>query len=119
MKGFEMSVYHDIFSSWSDVQREFDMNSPEPDEVLFAAYEYENYSGECFVVYKQNEKLWMVEGGHCSCYGLEGQWEPEEMTIGALRSIVEAANHEDLWMDGLKVRHKDALFKMCERLEMQ
>ena len=29
--------------------------------------------------------MWEVNGAHCSCYGLEGQWEPEETTVEALR----------------------------------
>ena len=52
--------------------------------ILFAAYTYENYSGEAFVLFEQDGKLFEVNGSHCSCYGLEGQWEPEETTIEAL-----------------------------------
>lgn len=113
-----MSVYHDMFGGWSDVQREFDMNSPEPEEVLFAAYEYANYEGDCLVLYKDGGKLWLVNGGHCSCYGLEGQWSPEETTAEVVRTIVREKN-EWGWRDDVEVRHKDALLKVCERLEMQ
>lgn len=28
--------------------------------------------------------LYEVNGSHCSCYGLEGQWEEEETTVEAL-----------------------------------
>ena len=54
-------------------------------EILFASYGYENYSGDAFVLFRRDGKLYEVNGGHCSCYGLEGQWEPEETTIEALR----------------------------------
>ena len=47
-----MSVYHDLFEGWEDVQREFGMKEPEP-EVLFAAYEDDSYSGEALVVFKR------------------------------------------------------------------
>jgi hypothetical protein len=49
-------------------------------DVLFAAYTYENYSGDAFVLFRKNGALYEVNGGHCSCYGLEQQWEPEETT---------------------------------------
>lgn len=57
----------------------------DPDiEILLAYYSYKNYSGEAFVLFKQNAKLYEVNGSHCSCYGLENQWEPEETTVEAL-----------------------------------
>lgn len=54
-------------------------------EILLASYSYENYSGDAFVLFRKDGKLYEVNGGHCSCYGLEGQWEPEDTTIEALR----------------------------------
>ncbi len=53
-------------------------------EVLLAYYSYEDYSGEAFVLLSKEGKLYEVNGGHCSCYGLEGQWDPEETTVEAL-----------------------------------
>jgi hypothetical protein len=52
--------------------------------VLFAAYGTDNYSGDAFVLFEQDGKLYEVNGSHCSCYGLEGQWEPEETRLDAL-----------------------------------
>ena len=49
-------------------------------EILVAAYEYEDYSGDAYVLFKRDGKLFEVHGGHCSCYGLEEQWDPEETT---------------------------------------
>jgi hypothetical protein len=49
-------------------------------EVLVAVYEYEDYSGSACVLFKRDGKLFEVDGGHCSCYGLEGQWDPTETT---------------------------------------
>lgn len=60
-----------------------DMSGVEP---LLAFYEDTyGYSYEAFVLFRQGGKLYEVNGGHCSCYGLEGQWEPEETTVAALR----------------------------------
>ena len=49
--------------------------------VLFASYGAENYSGEAWVLFENNGALFEVNGAHCSCYGLEGQWEPEMVTL--------------------------------------
>jgi len=53
-------------------------------EILLAYYDYEDYSGSAFVLFRKDGKLFEVNGGHCSCYGLEGQWTPEETTAEAL-----------------------------------
>ncbi len=58
-------------------------------EILLASYTYENYSGDAFVLARKDGKLYEVNGGHCSCYGLGGQWDPEETTVEALRHRVE------------------------------
>lgn len=54
-------------------------------EVLLASYSYQDYSADAFVLFRKAGKLYEVNGSHCSCHGLEGQWEPEETTIAALR----------------------------------
>jgi hypothetical protein len=75
---------HDIykgFDGWAGVQEEFKMTEPEPDEVLWAHYTYESYDGQAEVAYRRGDKYYIVEGGHCSCYGLEDQWDPEEYTF--------------------------------------
>ena|SRR5690554_3939768 len=60
--------------------------------ILFATYSYENYYGDAFVLCEKDGKLYEVHGSHCSCYGLEGQWEPEETTLEALkRQLVHGA----------------------------
>ena len=44
--------------------------------ILLAYYLYEDYSGEAYVLFERDGDLFEVHGSHCSCYGLEGQWEP-------------------------------------------
>ncbi len=46
-------------------------------KILFADYTYESYSGDSYVLgYDKESKLFFeVTGSHCSCYGLEGQWD--------------------------------------------
>jgi hypothetical protein len=61
--------------------------------ILLASYTYEDYSGDAFVLFEKDGKLFEVNGSHCSCYGLEScgigrdettQWQPEETTKEAL-----------------------------------
>jgi len=52
--------------------------------ILFASYGTDNYSGDAFVLFEKDGKLYEVNGSHCSCYGLEGQFEPEETTLEAI-----------------------------------
>lgn len=73
-----MSNYFENFESWADVQEQFHMDQPEPEEVLFAMYDIPGYEGYAEVVYRNGNKFYWVSGSHCSCYGLEDQWDPEE-----------------------------------------
>jgi hypothetical protein len=73
-----MSDVYDGFDDWKDIQEQFEMDDPEPDEVLYASYEREYYEGWSNVVYRIGDKFYKNYAAHCSCYGLEGQWEPED-----------------------------------------
>lgn len=79
-------VYNDIFGSKEDIISQFAAPATALDgaEVIYAVYEYEDYSGSAFVLYSKDGKLYEVNGGHCSCNGLEDQWEPEETTLAAM-----------------------------------
>lgn len=66
--------------------------------VLFASYGQDNYSGDAWVLFEQNNKLYEVNGSHCSCYGLEGQWEPEEVNLLELENrLINGTFGEDDW----------------------
>lgn len=39
-----------------------------------------------FYVFRKGRKLYEVHGSHCSCYGFEGQWNPEETSLAYFRS---------------------------------
>jgi len=98
-----MEIYNDGFRDWSDVAEQFapEMWSmkpeerdiaraaliPEPEEVIFAGYITPSYEGYALVVYRNGEEYFTVEGSHCSCYGLEGQWKPEPYTKDFLRDV--------------------------------
>ena len=53
--------------------------------ILYANYSLGNYVGDSFILFEKDGKLFEVNASHCSCYGLEGQWEPEETTKEALK----------------------------------
>lgn len=52
--------------------------------ILLASYETGNWEGEAFVLFEKDGTLYEVNASHCSCYGLENQWSPEETDISAL-----------------------------------
>lgn len=61
-------------------------------EILLASYGTPSYEGYAFVLFRRDGKLFEVNGSHCSCYGLEGQWDPEEVTADELRHRIKEGN---------------------------
>jgi hypothetical protein len=84
-----MKVYEDLFPDWDTVRSEFRDGVPEVEPThVYADYDYDDYSGWAIVAYTNDGKTFYVnEGSHCSCYGLEGQWDPTEMTTPALEKM--------------------------------
>lgn len=91
----------DYFKSREDVAREFEEGTgnrysddvsnfivnadfPTDREILYASYEHGTYYGWAYVLFQRGKKLFEVSGSHCSCYGLEGQWKPEETSWAAI-----------------------------------
>lgn len=86
-----------FYGQWSDIdglKSDFEIKGEQLDgaEVLFAWYEYANYEGDAYVLYRKDGKLYEVHGGHCSCYGLEGQWIPDEVPLEALKERLNTRN---------------------------
>jgi hypothetical protein len=68
--------------------------------ILFASYGCANYSGDAWVLFEQDGKLFEVSGNHCSCFGLEDQWSPEEVLLEELENrLVNGSFGEDDWSD--------------------
>jgi hypothetical protein len=68
--------------------------------VLFASYGQDNYQGDAWVLFEENGKLFEVNGGHCSCYGLEGQWEAEEVVLAELENrLTKGTFGKDFYSD--------------------
>jgi hypothetical protein len=103
--------YFNGLETKQDIANNFsiDVESLENCNIVFAAYTYEDYSGSALVLYEEDGKLYEVNGSHCSCYGLEGQWSPEETTLEALRM----RDHENLYgfQGNLASLFVDAIFE--------
>jgi hypothetical protein len=53
--------------------------------LIIATSETSSYEDvSLFVFLGTDGKLYEVHGSHCSCYGFEEQWQPEETTFEAL-----------------------------------
>ena len=80
-----MSAYFQEFKSDNDIEEQFGVRLKPGTKVLLAWYGYGSYCGEALVIFRKDGKLYEVNASHCSCFGLEGQWTPEETTLDALR----------------------------------
>lgn len=71
----------DLISDFEEVNNK---NFPKDEEIILASYDLDGYEGLATVIFQKSGKIYEVHGYHCSCYGFEGQWDPEETTIEAL-----------------------------------
>lgn len=80
------------FGEWKtreDVAKDFAVDLatfPGEDDILFATYGTPSYEGYAVVLYRDGDKLMEVQAGHCSCYGLEDQWHPDEVSVEQLHA---------------------------------
>lgn len=72
-----------------ELEREFQCQLADDIVIHIAYYESGNWEGYAFVLFEHEGKLWEVNASHCSCYGLEGQWDPEETTVEALQHRID------------------------------
>jgi hypothetical protein len=71
--------------------------------IVLAYYDMDGYEGSAFVLLLRDGELWEVNGSHCSCYGLENQWNPEPTTREALlHRITKGTLGEDSFGPALK-----------------
>ena len=76
------------FSDQADVENQFEMKLGPDKKILLAAYDGGGYEGDAWVLVQHVDsgKLFEVNGSHCSCCGLEGQWDEEETSVQSLRN---------------------------------
>lgn len=85
-----MTIFKNDFENKEDIIYEFKLHKNDLDvcDIIYANYEYENYNGDALVIFTKNGDLYEVNAGHCSCFGLEGQWDPELTTWKALEKVL-------------------------------
>ena len=96
MKTIEEIIKQDsiFLDDWAEATTEDILNDfnaqnyidPEDIKILFASYTYANYEGNAWVLFAKDNQLFEINGGHCSCYGLENQWDPEVVVLKELEN---------------------------------
>lgn len=86
-------IYTGNFTCDKDIVNEFATSDfPKDLKIIFADYDCPPYEGYAYVLYYQGGNFYEVHGSHCSCYGLEDQWEPELITLNDLKFRMENGN---------------------------
>jgi hypothetical protein len=82
------TIYMGMFEEEIDIYRSFHV-APSLYNVAVAYYGDEGYDGDAKVLLykgpygplaKKKFNFYFVSGGHCSCHGLEDQWQPDEVS---------------------------------------
>lgn len=90
-------MYLEDFQSIDDIKKEFEITDEDLQgvEILYAVYRIDSYEGESLILFKKDDKLFIVDASHCSCHGLEGGWCPIETNEEVLKKEIDA-----------KIRHR-------------
>lgn len=79
-----------VEDSIEKISRDYEVDSKivEEFELLVLWQDYESYEGSSWFLLKDKGtgKLFENSGGHCSCYGFEGQFGPKETSVEYLLS---------------------------------
>lgn len=86
-------------------------------DILLASYTYECYGGDAFVLFRKDGKYYEVNGSHCSCCGLEEQWEPEEASLEEIYHRITAGTWGDYRGSELTNRLKELLENLIKEAE--
>lgn len=85
-------MFHDSFENIDDIKRAYEITDDDLEgvEILYASYQTGVYDGSSLVLFKKDGKLFIVEGTHCSCHGLENQWDPVKTDEKTLKREIDA-----------------------------
>lgn len=86
-----VTKYYSNNTSLQQMANDFNLKDEDLEgvNVLLAIYTYEGYEGNAFVLFEKDGALYEVNGGHCSCYGLEDQWQPELVSLKEIKHRIE------------------------------
>lgn len=90
-----MSVFLGNWSEIADLQRDFEDPGVGGYDVVVAGYFGYSYEGSAYVLAESGGQLFECEGGHCSCFGLGGQWKPSPVTREYLQQRLEKGSFQD------------------------
>jgi hypothetical protein len=75
------TAFIEEFKSVDDRVKQFESEQVRQDldgaNILIAWYGYGSYCGDSLVLYEKDGTLYENNASHCSCFGIEGQWQPE------------------------------------------
>lgn len=97
-----MKVFEGLFDSWQDVTSNFRAGNLEEPNYIWAEYDTGNWEGWATVITSSDGDTFEVaEGSHCSCYGLEDQWDPTLHTRAEIERMY--SNRQDIvtWLKGV------------------
>ena len=100
-----------FFPSWAGHKPPEDFDDI---NILLASYGGGSYDGDAFILCEKKGKLYTVEGSHCSCYGLEGQWGLESTNVDTLLHRVNKGTLGENWSGH---RFKKELLQILDELK--
>ena len=93
-------TYLNDWNNKTEVAQDFEIAESKTKDIkiLLASYGCGNYCGDAFVLFIKDGMYYEVNGSHCSCFGLEDQWLPEEANIKELyHRVIEGSFGADDW----------------------
>lgn len=88
--------------------------------IFGSYYKYEDYQGTGEVVGFNTEtnEFFIVSGGHCSCYGLEGQWDMEpysfEQLINYFEKRIEGIDKDSYYFDNDELEYMQNILSIIK-----
>lgn len=71
-------------------------------EILLAHLASEPYEESAWLVWRKGGVVYEAHGSHCSCFGFEDQWSPEETSIEAILTRKYVAPVWGIGMDEIR-----------------
>lgn len=102
-------IFVEDFDSLESVRNNFCIDDKliESIKIIYASYYIQQYEGYAYVLFVYENKLYEVYGSHCSCYGLEGQFDfNEPVTLEELKLTLENESYHGYFND------RDVLMKI-------
>jgi hypothetical protein len=105
----KITTYLRGFENWAGLRAEFKSysapESPVPAKeprYVYAMYDADGYEGSALVIYSDDGETFIVNSSsHCSCYGLDETWAPDEHPFETLSFLIDRGEYGARY-EGLK-----------------